>query len=85
MNLVPPPLNAAWNNLQNPFSEDVLEYEEAQYEEELRQLYTQDITIQIPGGDAKEEEEEEEEADFIGEEMEEMEEYGDEIQMQEIQ
>ena len=38
MNLVPPPLNAAWNNLQNPFSEDVLEYEEAQYEEELRQV-----------------------------------------------
>lgn len=38
INLVPPPLNAAWNNLQNPFSEDVLEYEEAQYEEELRQV-----------------------------------------------
>ena len=38
INLVPPPLNAAWNNLQNPFSEDVLEFEEAQYEEELRQV-----------------------------------------------
>jgi hypothetical protein len=38
INLVPPPLNAAWNNLQNTFNEDLLEYEEAHYEEELKQV-----------------------------------------------
>ena len=36
--IIPPSLNAAWNNLQNNFNEDILEYEEAQYEEELKMV-----------------------------------------------
>ena len=38
ISLRPPTLNTVWNRLQNIFNEDALEHEEAQYEEELRQV-----------------------------------------------
>mmetsp|Transcript_6898 Transcript_6898/g.7820 ORF Transcript_6898/g.7820 Transcript_6898/m.7820 type:complete len:92 (+) Transcript_6898:14-289(+) len=83
---IPRPLDAAWNSTQaaHHLDEDALELEENQFEEELKQIYHQDINISIPDSVLKEEEDEEEEEadDFIGEDMEEIEEYGDDLQLQ---